>query len=279
MKKRKPVFKVKFDPLRDGNEELRAEFWDNYAKEFISIRGALSSNSLFKGELRLCNNFLHNSYKTGRFLKLDLWNEVHHTPIIDAIWKNYDEIHGIDIAPNIVARAKENLKAKKIPIKARVGDIRKLPYPDNFFDFVYTMGTIEHIPRPIEAMREIYRVLKPGGRAVIGVPNKYEWFGKSIVLDILAITGFKEDGKELSYGWNKLVSELKSCNFKIIAKVGPYFMPWFIRLIDWFLYQRSPKFKYLMWLPIVICDYLSRFEILPSYGGSLISPVVEKPKK
>ena len=41
------------------------------------------------------------------------------------------------------------------------------------------MGTIEHLPDPKVAMREICRVLKKGGRAIIGVPNKYEWFGKS----------------------------------------------------------------------------------------------------
>ena len=139
------------------------------------------------------------------------------------------------------------------------------------------MGTIEHIPQPIDAMREIYRVLKPGGRAVIGVPNKYEWFGKSIILDVLADTGFKEDGRELSYGWKELRQELEYCGFKVIAQTGPYFMPWFICLGDWFFYQKSPKFKYLFLPLIFICDQLSNIEFLRSHG-SLLAPVVEKPK-
>jgi len=269
---------MNFNPLSNKNDHLRASFWDKYANEFVSIRDALSSHSYFNGELRICQQFLTFPKKRGRFLKLDLWNEVHHTPLLDLIWKNYDEVHGLDIAPKLVALASERLKAKKIPVKTKVGDIRKLPYPDNYFDFVYTMGTIEHIPQPIDAMREIYRVLKPGGRAVIGVPNKFEWFGKSIILDVLADTGFKEDGRELSYGWKDLAVELESCGFKVIAKTGPYFMPWFIRLIDWYLYQKSPRFKYVMWPFVVICDLLSQIEFLRSHG-SLLSPVVQKPKK
>lgn len=271
---RKAGMKIKFDPLKDEDEHLRAEFWDSYADNFISITGALSSRSYFKGELRLCNRYLRRK-RGGKFLKLDLWNEVHHTPLIDYIWKDYSEIHAIDIAPRLVAKARKNFKQKKIPVKTKAGDIRNLPYPGNSFDFVYTMGTIEHIPRPIEAVREIYRVLKPGGRAVIGVPNKYEWFGKTIILNVLADTGFKEDGRERSFGWTELIYDLESCGFKIIAKTGLYFMPWFIRLVDWYFYQRSPKLKYLMFLPIAVCDFLGQFKFLRSHS-SLLVPVVEK---
>jgi SAM-dependent methyltransferase len=270
---------AKFDPLQNKNEHLRAEFWDRYADDFVSIGDSLSSQSLQKGEYRLIDEFLRKKRKGGKFLKLDLWNEVHNTHIIDQIWQNYSELHGIDIAPRLVARAKKNLEAKKIPLIARVGDIRKLPYRTNSFDYIFTMGTIEHIPHPIDAMKEIYRVLKPGGRAVIGVPNKYEWFGKSIVLDLLVVLGFKKDGYEKSFSWSGLISDLESCGFVVIKKTGPYFMPWFVRLADWYLYQTSKKFKYFLWLPIVICDNLSKISFLRTYGGSLLAPVVEKPKK
>ena len=177
-----------------------------------------------------------------------------------------------------MAEAKKRLKAKGLKVKAVVGDIRKLPYPSNYFEYIYTMGTIEHIPRPIEAMKEIYRVLKPGGRAVVGVPNKYEWFGKSIILDILADTGYKEDGREHSFSWKEITDDLNKCGFRVVAKTGPYFMPWFIRLIDWYLYQRSPKLKYVMAPFVWVCDLLTNSSFLRSHG-SLLAPIAEKPKK
>lgn len=269
--------RIKFNPLSNKNDYLRANFWDKYAEDFVSIGDALSSWSYFKGELQICRQYLKNRNKTGRFLKLDLWNEVHHTPLIDYIYDYYDELHGIDIAPGLVKRASKNLKDKGLTVTTKVGDIRSLPYKDNYFDFIYTMGTIEHIPNPFDAVKEIYRVLKPGGRAVIGVPNKYEWFGKSIILDILADTGFKEDGRELSYSWNELECMINCADLKIISKTGPYFMPWFIRLADWYFYQKSPKLKYLMSPFIYFCDLLSRSNYLRSHG-SLLAAVVEKPK-
>ncbi len=42
-------------------------------------------------------------------------------------------------------------------------DARALPFPDSSFDVVWTYATVEHIPEPERVLREIRRVLKPGG--------------------------------------------------------------------------------------------------------------------
>ena len=68
------------------------------------------------------------------------------------------------------------------------GDICKAPFPDDFFDAVTAVSTIEHIGLgrwgdPVhsegdkDAVKEIARILKPGGRAIISVP-----FGKGTVV-------------------------------------------------------------------------------------------------
>jgi len=46
-----------------------------------------------------------------------------------------------------------------------------LPFPDDSFDVVFSKSCIEHIHRPDYHMDEIYRVLKPGGRLIIEVPD------------------------------------------------------------------------------------------------------------
>jgi ubiquinone/menaquinone biosynthesis C-methylase UbiE len=53
-------------------------------------------------------------------------------------------------------------------IVARRADARALPYPDESFDAAYLVGVLGEIPDGPAALRELRRVLKPGGRLVIG---------------------------------------------------------------------------------------------------------------
>jgi len=46
-----------------------------------------------------------------------------------------------------------------------------IPYPDNFFDFVYSKSVIEHFYYPERLVNEMHRVLKPGGLAITLVPS------------------------------------------------------------------------------------------------------------
>ena len=54
--------------------------------------------------------------------------------------------------------------------KVTVGDICRLPFPDDEFDFVLATDVIEHVDDDLTALREIRRVLKPGGHVLITVP-------------------------------------------------------------------------------------------------------------
>jgi ubiquinone/menaquinone biosynthesis C-methylase UbiE len=54
-----------------------------------------------------------------------------------------------------------------------VGDIHDLPFPDRSFDFVLVIGVMEWLEHPDKPLREISRVLKPGGHAILSVDNKW----------------------------------------------------------------------------------------------------------
>jgi SAM-dependent methyltransferase len=56
------------------------------------------------------------------------------------------------------------------PETDHVGDIHDLPIPDHSFDCVFCTGTLEHVRDPHRAIREIERVLKPGGLVHVDVP-------------------------------------------------------------------------------------------------------------
>lgn len=51
-----------------------------------------------------------------------------------------------------------------------VGDIHQLPFADNSVDAIVCVAVLEHVEEPQQAMREIYRVLKPGGYAYVYAP-------------------------------------------------------------------------------------------------------------
>lgn len=60
------------------------------------------------------------------------------------------------------------------------GSVYSIPFPDDYFDCVTLIEVIEHLERPMAAIQEIRRVLKPGGRVIILFPNdrtfKIAWF-------------------------------------------------------------------------------------------------------
>ena len=58
------------------------------------------------------------------------------------------------------------------PIADVKADICNLPFSDNEFDFIICNHVLEHIPDDTKAMQEIYRILAPGGTAILQVPYK-----------------------------------------------------------------------------------------------------------
>ena len=51
-----------------------------------------------------------------------------------------------------------------------VGDIAAVPEPDGSFDAILCVEVFEHIPHPVEALREFARLLRPGGRLILTAP-------------------------------------------------------------------------------------------------------------
>ena len=77
-------------------------------------------------------------------------------------------VDGVDIVPEMIARAKKNLSLTELT-NVRFHTIKgeKLPFGDSVFDIVISNGVINLIPDKEGSLREIYRVLKSGGRLML----------------------------------------------------------------------------------------------------------------
>ena len=85
-----------------------------------------------------------------------------------------DKGHVTDLSPGMVEVAQRNAAALGFDVEGRVADAESIPYPDDSFDLVVGHAVLHHIPDVELALREVLRVLKPGGRFVFaGEPTKY----------------------------------------------------------------------------------------------------------
>jgi len=73
------------------------------------------------------------------------------------------KVTGIDLTPELVARAKENAALMNLEAEFLQSDVEALPLPDARFDMVVSQFGHMFAPRPEVAVKEMLRVLKPGG--------------------------------------------------------------------------------------------------------------------
>jgi len=81
----------------------------------------------------------------------------------------------------------------------KVADIQNLGEGDNEFDTVISFETIEHIPDPPQGVRELARVLKPGGRLYLSTPNYLSSIGLYRVYCYLRGKTFDECGQPICH--------------------------------------------------------------------------------
>jgi ubiquinone/menaquinone biosynthesis C-methylase UbiE len=85
------------------------------------------------------------------------------------------QIVASDFSASALAIASEKYSHSKIFWKKE--DIMNLSFESNSFDTVISCETIEHVPHPSKALRELFRVLKPGGRLFLTCPSYFNLFG------------------------------------------------------------------------------------------------------
>ncbi len=82
---------------------------------------------------------------------------------------------GIDLAEHSIELAKKNFKLRELSGDFFLMDGENMSFEDNSFDLVYCHTVIHFTVNPEKMVAEIFRVLKPGGTAIIMTVNRYSW--------------------------------------------------------------------------------------------------------
>jgi len=82
---------------------------------------------------------------------------------------------GIDVSTTAIDFAQKNFAWRNLPANFQQMDGEALSFDDNQFDFVYCHTVLHFTPNPAAIVKEIQRVLKPGGRALLMTINRHSW--------------------------------------------------------------------------------------------------------
>ena len=244
--------------------------WDDIARMMPDILPAASTQYYRQREIALIQHHF-GALRGKKILKLDLWNEAVNTRILN--WMDFQgaDTYGMDISHITAYRARLNSLSSNERLRILQSDIRSIPFENNYFDFVYTMGTIEHVEEYEIVVQEIQRVLKTGGRAIIGVPHKWDIFLRPLMVKLLDLFGKYLYAPEKSMAASELKRIVERSDLRVLCRTGLLLMPGFIRMADLYFYtRRIPLHKLTPLLLWPFEQFESRWEWTRKLGYLLV---------
>lgn len=146
----------------------------------------------------------------GSFLKL-----------LEENFKNINTF-GIDILPEVL-KIKEFLRAE-----IKISDLRRSGFPNNFFDIIFCLDTLEHFEDLEPAIREIKRILKNNGLMVISVPteNLFYKLGRLLIKGTLSMKKGPAAGSHFQNA-RAIIKFICTNGFEIVKKIPFPPLPFF----------------------------------------------------
>lgn len=246
-------------------------FWTSVGSEFPDLAGARSTGLYSDNERWLLRSFLPDE---PSILKTDLWDECKNTRILRWAAEQGARAFGVDISEPTARQARAEFPPGAL--RGVVADVRRLPFRRGSFDAIYSMGTIEHFADSQLAVEEMARVLRPGGRAIIGVPNRLDPFLRPLLVALLYHIGLYDYGYEKSYSRGALRRMVQAAGLEVVGETGILFIPGWLRMAELFCRHRLP---WLAWLPDLFVRpfvWLDRVSTWQRRFGYLIVCVGEK---
>jgi len=209
--------------MADRQKHTITAYFNDISGEYVDacdVRNQVSVRSyIFSSRKRRVLDMFN--LKNGRVLDIGCGPAV----FTEELLKNGCEVWGIDISENMIKQANKRMQEKGFKEKFHfsTGDIEKLDFPDGNFDFVLCVGVLEYLKDDPAALKEIRRVLKDRGEAIITVPNMaspFVLFDKAVLVITRLFLRMLHDTLKLKI---KISPKRLSLRDDIIHK---YYLPW-----------------------------------------------------
>lgn len=185
----------------DHEDAVYRALWDKEG----SVHWGLFDESTGREFLKACGNLNRFMARQGGINAESKLLDVGCGSGTTAIWLSREygsQVAGLDLSGVRIANARASLTAESAEIQARTefhkGSATELPFEDNTFSHAWSQATIYHVPDKEAVLREVYRVLKPGGTFVFDdltkpQPNVGEAARKFVYERLLYDTDFSFD--------------------------------------------------------------------------------------
>ena len=153
------------DTLRSLYDASAHQWQDNLAR-----LGQLHDYQLLFKNQAVCNRLSHLD-QTSQILDCGVGTGAFSLALLDSVAQPV-HVSGVDISYPMLIHAQQNLDNRCTTLDLRWGDIRRLPFANESFDAVIFAHVLEHMAEPVETLRELVRVLKPGAPLIGSVTRK-----------------------------------------------------------------------------------------------------------
>ncbi len=126
-------------------------------------------------------------------------------------------VTSMDVGPELLKKV-----AQKVKTTAVIGSIMEMPFANDTFDIVVSTEVIEHVTEPLRALKELHRVVKPGGIVVVTTPNK-KWLWAVQLANFFKLRPYQ--GLENWLTWDEFIHAHELLGYQVLQKRGIHLFP------------------------------------------------------